>query len=227
MIYSEKIQKIENELYRLLSNTLQSIWDLPLKYKDLKPDIAISKINDERYKVESKFNKDVQEFIKAKTEINGNMISDIRKKLFPLIRSVYTERNGGFVEYNNALLFVSNLPSNFERHLRAAFSDDRKDFVFSVIELASTDKNTDPKVKMKMEELLKEFKLNVGINETEEEPEQLMEVIDTAKGMLNTNFLPDKPLWDSVNSKHLEKISVLNRTLYDNLKSVKYPHTQY
>lgn len=221
--FSEKIQRIEKELFKILSTSTQAIYDLVLKYNDLLPAIATEKKANDRMNIERKFKTDIENFIAEKEKLQIEMLKEVRKKTRPLTYSTYTDRQGGFIEFNNALMFVNNLPGDFENILEYAFIDGRNDFVFSVCELVNDNKKIDGEVRNKIEKLSYEFKNDLEILQIEVDSFDLSEVLKKAKDMLGLNYNESKPVWDSLHTIQLDKLSEINPALYINLKAQKYP----
>ena len=222
---SEKIQKIQNELFSILARNTQSIYDLTLKYKDLRPDIAEEKKTNDRLNIQRKLKADVETFIKDKEKFQLELLKTVRAKIKPLMHSVYTEKHGGFIEYGNAIQFVNNLPYDCINILQSAYNDGRPDFVFSVAELVNENKTIEPQTRDEIKKLTFKFKENLNILQTENDSFELTNVIKKAKELLNINYDVSKPTWDSLNSIQLENISSVNSELYFNLKSQKYSNS--
>ena len=222
---SEKIQKIQNELFSILARNTQAIFDLALKYKDLRPEIAEEKKTNDRLNIQRKLKADVETFVKEKETLQFEMLKTVRAKIKPLMHSVYTEKHGGFIEYGNALQFVNNLPTDYLQILQSAYNDGRPDFVFSVAELVKDNKNIEPQTRDEIKKLTYKFKEDLNILQTENDSFELTNVIKKAKELLNINFDVSQPVWNSLSSIQLENISSVNSDLYFNLKSQKYSNS--
>lgn len=219
---SEQIQKIETELNKILARNTQAIYDITLKYKDLRPDIAEEKKTNDRLNIQRKLKADVETFIKEKETLQFEMLKTVRAKIKPLLHSVYTERFGGFTEYGNAIQFVNSLPTDYFNILQSAYNDGRPDFVFSVCELVKDNKNIEPQTRDEIQKLSYKLKEDLGVLQTENDSFELTNVINKAKELLKINYDVSKPVWNSLNSIQLENISSVNSDLYFNLKSQKY-----
>lgn len=222
---SEKIKKIETELNKILARNTQSIFDLTLKYKDLRPDIAEEKKTNDRLNIQRKLKADAGQFIQDKEKLQLEMLKTVRAKIKPLIHSVYTEKHGGYIEYGNAIQFVNNLPADCLNILQSAYNDGRPDFVFSVAELVNENKNIEPGIRDEIKKLTFKFKEDLNILQTENDIFELTNVINKAKELLNINYDVSKPVWNSLNTIQLENISSVNSDLYYNLKSQRYPNS--
>lgn len=219
---SEQIQKIETELKKILARNTQAIYDITLKYKDLRPDIAEEKKTNDRLNIQRKLKADVETFIKEKETVQLEMLKTVRTKIKPLMHSVYTERGIGYTEFLNAIQFVNNLPSDCINILTSAYSDGRPDFVFSVAELVNENKNIEPGIRDQIKKLTYKLKEDLNVLQTENDSFELTNVINKAKELLNINYDVSKPVWNSLNSIQLENINSVNSDLYFNLKSQKY-----
>lgn len=222
---SEQIEKIETELKKILARNTQAIYDLALKYKDLRPDIAEEKKTNDRLNIQRKLKADVETFIKEKETLQFEMLKTVRTKIKPMLHSVYTEKHGGFIEYGNAIQFVNNLPADCLNILQSAYNDNRLDFIFSVAELVKDNKNIEPQTRDEIKKLTFKFKEDLNVLQTENDSFELTNVINKAKELLNINYDVSKPTWDSLNSIQLENISSVNSDLYFNLKSQKYSNS--
>ena len=222
---SEQIQKIETELNKILARNTQAIFDLALKYKDLRPDIAEEKKTNDRLNIQRKLKADVETFIKEKETLQFEMLKTVRAKIKPLMHSVYTEKHGGFIEYGNAIQFVNSIPSDYLNILQSAYNDKRPDFVFSVAELVNENKNIEPGIRDQIKKLTYKLKEDLNILQTENDSFELTNVINKAKELLNIDYDVSKPVWNSLNSIQLENISSVNSELYFNLKSQKYSNS--
>lgn len=222
---SEQIQRIETELNKILARNTQAIYDLTLKYKDLRPDIAEEKKTNDRLNIQRKLKADAGQFIQDKEKLQLEMLKTVRAKIKPLIHSVYTEKHGGYIEYGNAIQFVNNLPADCLNILQSAYNDGRPDFVFSVAELVNENKNIEPGIRDEIKKLTFKFKEDLNILQTENDIFELTNVINKAKELLNINYDVSKPVWNSLNTIQLENISSVNSDLYYNLKSQRYPNS--
>ena len=222
---SEQIQKIETELKKILARNTQAIYDLTLKYKDLRPDIAEEKKTNDRLNIQRKLKADVETFIKEKETLQFEMLKTVRAKIKPLMHSVYTEKHGGFIEYGNAIQFVNSIPSDYLNILQSAYNDKRPDFVFSVAELVNENKNIEPGIRDQIKKLTYKLKEDLNILQTENDSFELTNVINKAKELLNIDYDVSKPVWNSLSSIQLENISSVNSELYFNLKSQKYSNS--
>ena len=222
---SEQIQRIETELNKILARNTQAIYDLTLKYKDLRPDIAEEKKTNDRLNIQRKLKADAGQFIQDKEKLQLEMLKTVRAKIKPLIHSVYTEKHGGYIEYGNAIQFVNNLPYDCINILQSAYNDGRPDFVFSVAELLNENKNIEPGIRDEIKKLTFKFKEDLNILQTENDIFELTNVINKAKELLNINYDVSKPVWNSLNTIQLENISSVNSDLYYNLKSQRYPNS--
>lgn len=222
---SEKIQKIETELFKILARNTQSIYDLTLKYKDLRPDIAEDKKTNDRLNIQRKLKSDVEIFIKEKEILQFEMLKTVRTKIKPLMHSVYTEKHGGFIEYGNAIQFVNSIPSDYLNILQSAYNDGRPDFIFSVAELVNENKTIEPQTRDEIKKLTYKFKEDLNILQTENDSFELLNVINKAKELLNIDYDVSKPVWNSLNSIQLENINSVNSDLYFNLKSQRYSNS--
>ena len=219
---SEQIQKIETELNKILARNTQAIFDLALKYKDLRPALAVEKKANDSLNIQRKLKADVETFIKEKEKLQLEMLKTVRTKIKPLMHSVYTEKHGGFIEYGNAIQFVNSLPTDYLNILQSAYNDARPDFVFSVAELVNENKNIEPGIRDQIKKLTYKLKEDLNILQTENDSFELTNVINKAKELLKINYDVSKPVWNSLNSIQLENISSVNSELYFNLKSQKY-----
>ena len=219
---SDQIQKIENELFKILSRNTQGIYDLTLKYSELRPALAVEKKANDSLNIQRKLKADVETFIKDKEKLQLEMLKTVRAKIKPLMHSVYTEKHGGFIEYGNAIQFVNSIPSHQLSILQSAYNDKRPDFVFSVCELVKDNKNIEPQTRDEIQKLSYKLKEDLGVLQTENDSFELTNVINKAKELLNINYDVSKPVWNSLNSIQLENISSVNSDLYFSLKSQKY-----
>ena len=222
---SEQIKKIETELNKILARNTQAIYDITLKYKDLRPDIAEEKKTNDRLNIQRKLKADVETFIKEKETLQFEMLKTVRAKIKPLMHSVYTEKHGGFIEYGNAIQFVNSIPSDYLNILQSAYNDKRPDFVFSVAELVNENKNIEPGIRDQIKKLTYKLKEDLNILQTENDSFELTNVINKAKELLNIDYDVSKPVWNSLSSIQLENISSVNSELYFNLKSQKYSNS--
>ena len=186
---SEQIQKIETELNKILARNTQAIFDLALKYKDLRPDIAEEKKTNDRLNIQRKLKADVETFIKEKETLQFEMLKTVRAKIKPLMHSVYTEKHGGFIEYGNAIQFVNSIPSDYLNILQSAYNDKRPDFVFSVAELVNENKNIEPGIRDQIKKLTYKLKEDLNILQTENDSFELTNVINKAKELLNLSLI--------------------------------------
>ena len=222
---SEKIQKIETELFKILARNTQLIFDLSLKYKDLRPDIAEEKKTNDRLNIQRTLKADVETFIKEKEKFQLELLKAVRTKIKPLMHSVYTEKFGGYTEFGNAIQFVNNLPYDCINILQSAYNDGRPDFVFSVAELVNENKTIEPQTRDEIKKLTFKFKEDLNVLQTENDSFELTNVINKAKELLNIDYDVSKPVWNSLNSIQLENISSVNSDLYFSLKSQKYSNS--
>ena len=222
---SDQIQKIETELKKILARNTQAIYDITLKYKDLRPNIAEEKKTNDRLNIQRKLKADVETFIKEKETLQFEMLKTVRAKIKPLMHSVYTEKHGGFIEYGNAIQFVNSIPSDYLNILQSAYNDKRPDFVFSVAELVNENKNIEPGIRDQIKKLTYKLKEDLNILQTENDSFELTNVINKAKELLNIQYDTTQPVWNSLNSIQLENISSVNSDLYFSLKSQKYSNS--
>ena len=222
---SEQIQKIETELKKILARNTQAIYDITLKYKDLRPDIAEEKKTNDRLNIQRKLKADVETFIKDKEKFQLELLKAVRTKIKPLMHSVYTEKFGGYTEFGNAIQFVNNLPYDCINILQSAYNDGRPDFVFSVAELVNENKTIEPQTRDEIKKLTFKFKEDLNVLQTENDSFELTNVINKAKELLNIDYDVSKPVWNSLNSIQLENISSVNSDLYFSLKSQKYSNS--
>ena len=222
---SEKIQKIETELFKILARNTQLIFDLSLKYKDLRPDIAEEKKTNDRLNIQRKLKADVETFIKDKEKFQLELLKAVRTKIKPLMHSVYTEKFGGYTEFGNAIQFVNNLPADCLNILQSAYNDGRPDFVFSVAELVNENKTIEPQTRDEIKKLTYKLKEDLNVLQTENDSFELTNVINKAKELLNIQYDTTQPVWNSLNSIQLENISSVNSDLYFSLKSQKYSNS--
>lgn len=220
--YSERISKIETELFKIIADNTQQIYNLTMKYNDLLPAIAVEKRANDTLNIQKKLKNDLESFIKKYEAFQIQLLKEVRKKTLPLIYSTYTERFGGYAEWNNALYFVNNLPSNYLSILQMAWLDNRPDFIFSVAELVSGNDKISGTVKSEVEKLSYQIKNEMGILENETDGYDISELLKQANDLLGISYDVNKPIFDSLHTIALDKLSTINPALYVSLKEQKY-----
>lgn len=126
-------------------------------------------IEADRLKLQDDFGKEITLIInEAKKDLEyhskdifNTQTGDLKKMSY----SNQSARNVASQEYNNALTLAHQKPSNLRNILQTAISQGRTEFVYSVIDILSTDKKLDERIKHQLESATKLADNAFGVSE--------------------------------------------------------------
>ncbi len=161
MEHSQKIKELELEMCNYLLDTAKKIQPLRDKYSVYQNDIATQKREADRKQIVERFKDDLSYFLENDIkQIKDTLTKTINSKMKPLNSS---GNGAGAIEYNSALLFVSNLPDGWKNILDSAFTDKRYDFIFSVLGLMSENKLINDSHRHSIEQMNQKFETGIGV----------------------------------------------------------------
>ena len=218
---TEIAMNFENSYGKIISGWATERFKLRTSIQNNAPDLTeeglIKRENEQIPAINTKYQK---QLIELSEKIQNTLIEKndaVNKIKYPNIYTPAME-----TEYNNALLFTSNLPEKHIELLKTAINQKRYGFVFTVFDLMMSSSEM---ISMELEKLLSDLTTELGISSLLNEVQELIQL---------QNVMGENPItteennfnWNSLKFDQKEYLAKHNREAYDEMYKIEYP-TQY